>query len=156
MGVSGCGKTTVGQLLAEQLHLPFYDADDFHPASNVAKMKAGIPLQDEDREPWLRNLANNIARWSKGGGAVLACSALKEKYRQTLASKTDHIKWVYLHGTFELIQARMEARNNHYMPPRLLQSQFDALEIPDYAYQIDISEPAQAIVNTIITKLKNT
>jgi len=154
MGVSGCGKTTVGQLLSRQLNIPFYDADDFHPAANVAKMKAGIPLQDTDREPWLKILADNLARWSKGSGAVLACSALKEKYRQTLDSKTDHIKWVYLHGAFDLIQARMETRTNHYMPAELLQSQFDALEIPDYALQIDITEPAPHIVNTIITKLK--
>ncbi|MDQ3550649.1 MAG: gluconokinase, partial [Bacteroidota bacterium] len=95
MGVSGSGKTTIGQLLANALHLPFYDADDFHPVENIQKMAAGTPLTDEDRQQWLETLAGNIKLWSKEGGAVLACSALKEKYRIILQSiPSDSLTWI--------------------------------------------------------------
>lgn len=153
MGVSGSGKTTVGRLLAGKLELPYFDADDFHSASSINKMKKGTPLTDKDREPWLQRLADMIAGWDEHGGAVLACSALKEKYRKLLASKLDDILWVHLAGSFELIRARIEARKQHYMSPVLLQSQFDTLEVPAYALPIDISASPEKIVEGILTKI---
>jgi carbohydrate kinase (thermoresistant glucokinase family) len=141
MGVSGCGKTTVGTLLARELSLPFYDADVFHPAANVAKMKSGTPLTDADREPWLRSLAQHIGRWEKTGGAILACSALKEAYRETLRSKaTAAVRFVYLKGDKELIRKRMETRKGHHMPPTLLDSQYATLEEPADALTIVVND----------------
>jgi len=101
MGVSGCGKTTVGELLAKKLSLPFFDADDFHPVENVKKMQSGMPLNDDDRKPWLDELARQIKKWNRNDGAVLACSALKEKYRQILRgnSNREDVQIVYLKGT---------------------------------------------------------
>lgn len=153
MGVSGCGKTTVGKLLSKKLGMAYFDADDFHPQSNVDKMKNGTPLTDEDRLPWLVTLANEIEKWEAKGGAILSCSALKEKYRQVLASKINTITWIYLSGSFDLIKSRLENRDEHYMKSHLLQSQFDALEIPDYGLEINITSTPQEIVNTIISKL---
>lgn len=155
MGVSGCGKTTVGKLLAENLGMDYYDADDFHPESNIDKMKNEIPLTDEDRLPWLVTLANQMETWEAGGGAILSCSALKEKYRQILALKVKNITWVHLSGSFDLIKSRMESRNKHYMKSYLLQSQFDALEIPNYGIQVAITLSPQEIVNNILSKLKS-
>lgn len=155
MGVSGCGKTTIGQALAKQLHLPYYDADDFHPQSNIDKMKNAIPLTDEDREPWLINLAEHIKTWNEHGGAVLSCSALKESYRKLLASKSKDMIWVNLKGSFELIQTRLEQREGHYMKSTLLQSQFDTLEEPTYGIHISIENTPEKIISSIITKLKN-
>ncbi|GAC1588378.1 MAG: hypothetical protein NVS3B25_05010 [Hymenobacter sp.] len=127
MGVSGCGKTTVGRRLARVLSLPFYDADDFHSAANVAKMRAGTPLTDEDRRDWLAALAAGLRRWETGG-AVLACSALKETYRATLqAAARARLQWVFLDGDPALIAARLRARTGHYMGATLLDSQFAAL-----------------------------
>jgi carbohydrate kinase (thermoresistant glucokinase family) len=154
MGVSGCGKTTIGQGLAKQLGLPYYDADDFHPQSNIDKMKHGFPLNDEDRMPWLSNLAEHIKTWDEQGGAVLSCSALKESYRTLLASKSTAIKWVYLKGSFELIQSRLEQRAGHYMKSNLLQSQFDTLEEPDYGIHVSIDNTPETILNSILSKLK--
>jgi carbohydrate kinase (thermoresistant glucokinase family) len=154
MGVSGCGKTTIGIQLAKQLDLPYFDADDFHSASNIEKMKHGIPLNDEDRMPWLTLLANNIQTWDVQGGAVLSCSALKESYRKLLASKSKQVNWVYLKGSFKLIQSRLEQREGHYMKSGLLQSQFDTLEEPNYGIHIDIENPTEQIVSEIISKLK--
>ena len=154
MGVSGCGKTTIGIQLAKQLDLPYFDADDFHSASNIDKMKHGIPLNDEDRMPWLTLLANNIPTWDAQGGAVLSCSALKESYRKLLASKSNTITWVYLKGSFELIQSRLEHREGHYMKSGLLQSQFDALEEPNYGIHISIENTPELIISKIISKLK--
>ena len=154
MGVSGCGKTTIGQALAKQLHLPYYDADDFHPQSNIDKMKNAIPLTDDDRMPWLTRLANRIKAWDEQGGGVLSCSALKESYRNLLASKCADIIWVYLKGSFELIQSRLEEREGHYMKSALLQSQFDALEVPDYGIHIPIENTPEQIISEIISKLK--
>lgn len=153
MGVSGCGKSTVGQALAVRLGCPFYDGDDFHPAANVAKMAGGAPLNDEDRAPWLAVLHDLLARHvEKGETAVLACSALKKAYRDQLrAGQQDDVAFVYLQGSFDLIWQRMAARPNHYMKAAMLQSQFDTLEEPDdkEAIRINISESINAIVETI-------
>ena len=154
MGVSGCGKTTIGKGLAEHLHLPYYDADDFHPSSNIEKMKKGIPLDDQDRLPWLNTLADQIQTWDSQGGAVLSCSALKESYRKLLASKSKPINWVYLKGSFELIQSRLEKREGHYMKSGLLQSQFDALEEPKYGISISIDNSPETMISTILSNLK--
>lgn len=152
-GVSGCGKTTIAKLVSEKLSIPHYDADDFHPASNIDKMQRGIPLTDTDRLPWLKALAREIKLWEDSGGAVLACSALKEKYRKLLASQVNQIHWVLLLGTFRLIKSRMETRKDHFMNPSLLQSQFNILEIPDYGIKININATPEQIADTIITKL---
>ena len=154
MGVSGCGKTTVGELLSKKTGVPYYDADDFHPQSNIDKMKHNLALTDEDRLPWLNTLANNIKVWQENEGAILACSALKESYRKILASHGGSILWLYLSGSFELINSRIESRKGHYMKSHLLQSQFDDLEIPEYGYNIGIENTPQEIVNIIMTKLK--
>ena len=132
MGVSGAGKTRVGKILAEELSLPFYDADDFHPQFNVEKMKSGKPLDDYDRKPWLEDLANKIVQWQNEGGAVLACSALKKSYRQLLKSKAESgVQFIYLKGRPDMIGKRLRKREGHYMPPDLLDSQFEALEEPE-------------------------
>lgn len=151
MGVSGCGKTTVGKLLADKLDLPFYDADKFHPTSNVEKMKSGKPLNDDDRKPWLEELANQIMEWNSEKGAVLACSALKESYRQLLVSKSNEVQFVYLIGDRDIILRRMNARKDHYMPPELLNSQFDALEEPGNAITFSIDKTPEALVREIIS-----
>jgi len=154
LGVSGSGKTTIGQGLAKQLGLPFYDADDFHPLSNINKMKNAIPLGDEDRMPWLTLLSDKIKEWDDLGCAVLSCSALKESYRKLLASKTNNVTWVYLKGTFELIQSRLNQREGHYMKSALLQSQFDTLEEPDYGIHVNIEDTPEHIISGIVSRLK--
>lgn len=153
MGVSGCGKTTVGKLLSQKTNFSFYDADDFHPNSNIEKMKNNIALTDKDRWPWLESLANQISKWEQEGGAILACSALKETYRKTLSSKANKINWVYLSGNFEEINARLEKRNDHYMKSTLLKSQFETLEIPNYGIHIHVINSVENIVSEIISKL---
>jgi gluconokinase len=132
MGVSGAGKSTVGKLIAQRLDCPFRDADSFHPPANVAKMAGGQPLSDEDRWPWLRAIAAWIAEHRAAGTTcVVTCSALKRAYRDIV---TEHqradVRLVYLEGEFDLIAARLAARKGHFMPPALLESQFDALEPP--------------------------
>lgn len=152
MGVSGSGKTTVGLALAQNLGLPFYDGDDFHPAENVAKMASGLPLTDEDRTPWLARLHDLIAEHlRRGEGAVIACSALKRQYREHLRAGFDAVQFVYLHGSFSLILGRMEARSGHFMKADMLRSQYDALEAPtaDEALTFDIEEPPDVIVERI-------
>jgi gluconokinase len=150
MGVSGSGKTTVGKLLASQLGWIFYDADDYHPAANVAKMHAGIPLTDEDRKPWLQTLAHLIdeAR-ARGQSIVLACSALKHSYQEYLRHHLDDVKYVCLCGSKELIQQRLAARKGHFMNPALLVSQFETLEPPDDAIQVNVRESPDAIASEI-------
>ena len=153
-GVSGSGKTSIGKLLAKRLNLSFYDADDFHPKVNIVKMSKGIPLNDEDRKPWLKILATQLKDWERKGGAVLACSALKEAYRKILASQiSNQILWVYLNGSYSLIKARIEARENHFMSSVLLKSQFKTLEVPSYGLHVDISQSVEDAVKTIISKL---
>ena len=153
MGVSGSGKTTIGKLLAAALRLPFYDADDFHSDANIEKMRRGEPLSDNDRQVWLHELGQCIKQWEKDGGAVLACSALKETYRTVLKS-VDNVFWIYLDGSKETILARVQARQNHYMPPILLDSQLEALEKPAYGLHIPISFPPEQIIQKIMSKLK--
>jgi gluconokinase len=153
-GVTGAGKTTIGLLLAAELGWPFYDADDFHPAANVEKMRQGIPLTDADRRPWLDSLHNLITTSLKENKpGVLACSALKESYRQYL-SVNEGVRYVYLRGDFDLIQQRLSNRVGHYMNPALLRSQFDALEEPhDGETIISVDQPPAGIVREIREKL---
>ncbi|WP_319071866.1 gluconokinase [Streptomyces europaeiscabiei] len=127
MGVSASGKTTVGQLLAQRLGVPYAEADDFHPAANVAKMREGHPLDDEDRRPWLDEIARWLADHADSGG-VVSCSALKRRYRDRLASAARHVFFLHLDGSRELIAARITARQGHFMPPGLLDTQFADLE----------------------------
>src|SRR2546423_7321997 len=155
MGVCGCGKTTVGRALARRLGWRFFDADDFHPPANVDKMARGIALNDDDRAPWLDRLAAEMrAVVAKGEHAVLACSALKESYRQRIAKGLGEtnsgaaahpdVRIVYLKGDATTIEPRLALRSDHYMPPSLLASQFAALEEPRNAMVIDIRQPAEA------------
>ncbi|PTS95117.1 gluconate kinase [Pedobacter sp. HMWF019] len=137
IGVSGCGKTTLGKLFAERMHLPFYDADDFHPESNIQKMKNGISLNDEDRAPWLQDLARHIVLWNGLEGAVLACSALKESYRKILSvNEGIPIKWVFIQADFETLEQRLINRKGHFFNPLLLKSQLDTLEPPEYGIHL--------------------
>jgi len=150
IGVSGSGKSEVGKALAHRLSWDFYDADDFHPASNIEKMAKGIPLTDEDRLPWLDSLHALISKnLQKNHNGVLACSALKEKYRQHLLFGNEHVQIVYLKGSFDLIMSRMTARSEHYMKPAMLQSQFSILEEPKDALVIDINMTIDEIVKLI-------
>lgn len=154
MGVCGCGKTTVGEALAQRLECRFADADSFHPAENVEKMRAGIPLDDADRGPWLTAIRAALDRWSAAGeSSVIACSALKQAYREVLSPNGDVI-FVYLKGSKELIAERLKARSGHYMNPNLLQSQIDALEEPADAIVIDVSPPLEVIVDTLLARLQ--
>jgi len=154
MGVSGCGKTTVGKILASDLNQSFYDADDFHPLENIQKMNSGIPLVDKNRLPWLEVLSNKIQEWDSLGGAVLACSALKKEYRAILKSGEANVVFVYLKGSKELIFSRINKRKEHYMPPALLDSQFEALEEPDNSIIVSIEGSPTEISDQIKTKLK--
>ena len=154
MGVSGSGKSTVGISLASRLGIPFADGDDFHPEANIAKMAAGQPLNDKDRQGWLERLSIFIRR-SDQTGVVLACSALKEKYRILLREDVEKkMIWVYLKGSYKEILERMQARSDHFMPSALLKSQFDTLEEPDYALKVSISKPPEEIVAEIMEKIK--
>jgi gluconokinase len=132
MGVSGAGKSTIGQLIAAQLDAPFRDADSFHPPANVAKMSSGQPLTDEDRWPWLKAIAAWIAEHRAAGTTcVVTCSALKRVYRDIVTdSQRADVRIVYLKGDFDLIASRLAARKGHFMPPALLKSQFDTLQEP--------------------------
>lgn len=131
IGVSGSGKTTVGLALAQKLKAPFFDGDDFHPPENVAKMASGVPLDDDDRYPWLARLHDLIAdHLARGETAVIACSALKKKYRDQLRQGNEGVSIVYLKGSLNLIWERMAARQGHFMKADMLQSQFEALEPP--------------------------
>lgn len=151
MGVSGSGKTTIGRLLAERLGCPFFDGDDYHPPENVTKMAAGRPLDDEDRAGWLAALAAVIrSGLAAGGGGVIACSALKEKYRSALRVQAGEVMFIYLKGSYELILARLQSRRGHYMRAGLLQSQFDTLDEPLDALVVDVGLPPAQIVQTII------
>ena len=153
MGVSGSGKTTIGFELAGRLKIPFYDADDFHPQANVDKMTAGIALNDEDRGPWLALLAQEIAGWNNNNGAVLACSALKRTYRDTLCSVSNAVEFIYLEATESLIRQRFSQRDDHYMPGTLIKSQFDTLEPPETAITVQIDQSVNEIADEIITSI---
>jgi gluconokinase len=154
MGVSGSGKSSVGKSLADSLGWDFYDADDFHPPANVAKMASGIPLDDSDRAPWLAALHDLISSSLKADHpGVLACSALKERYRQRLTDGNDGVQVVYLKGSYDLIWSRMEKRTDHYMKPHMLKSQFETLEEPAKALTVDISTSVDEIVQEIISDM---
>ena len=153
MGVSGSGKSTIGKLLAKKLNVKFYDGDDYHPKENVDKMAKGNPLNDDDRKGWLHRL-NLLAKEKELVGAVIACSALKVKYR-TLLQKgiIKELHFIYLQGSFEEVSARLKQRKGHFMPPELLRSQFEALEVPQNAITVSIDNTPEEIVSEIIKKL---
>ena len=160
MGVCGCGKSTVGSNLAEKLGIQFAEGDNFHSEANIKKMSSGNPLDDQDREPWLAVMANTISEWIETGeGGVLSCSALKRKYRDRLRGNYDlggPIHFIYLNGPFELIEARLKKRGDHYMPSSLLTSRFADLEEPqteECAINIDISLPPEMLATQILTRL---
>jgi len=153
MGVSGTGKSTVGKLLSEALCIPFFDGDDFHTEANIKKMRSGQPLNGDDRQGWLIKL-NDLATEHKGLGAIIACSALKETYRNILRKGMENlICFVHLKGDFELIKSRMEQRKGHFMPLELLKSQFDTLEPPLDAIEVSIALSPTEIVNHIISEI---
>ena len=154
MGPMGCGKTTIGKMLAEKLGGSFYDGDDFHPKKNVEKMRAGIALTDEDRKLWLENLHGNIQRWLKDKeNTILACSALKQAYRDILGVDQNTVRTVYLKGSYELLRKRIEERQHPYMDKNLLRSQLDTLEEPKDGLTVDISAAPEIVVSTIINNL---
>lgn len=156
MGVSGCGKSTVGELLAEKTQSLFLDADDFHPAKNKEKMAAGQPLNDLDRRPWLETLRDEIAKHNQAGRKViLACSALKEDYRKILREAGPQVAFVHLTGSRELLLERINQRSSHFFPPQLLDSQLETLEPPIDAMTLDISSPAEELANQILTPFFN-
>jgi len=149
MGVTGVGKSTVGHALAQQLRWQFADADDFHPSANVAKMRAGIPLDDADRAPWLSTLHDKIVGWlASNESVVLACSALKESYRRQLVVGSE-VKLVFLNAKPDVIAERLRLRHGHYMNPALLQSQFDTLEAPHDAVTVDADQSVDGAIAAI-------
>jgi gluconokinase len=158
MGVSGSGKSTIGERLAERLAWSYEDGDKFHPASNVAKMSAGHPLTDTDRWPWLMAIADEIDRVGRvGQHAVIACSALKRAYRDVLVHGRNDVRIVFLNGTQELIANRLAQRKGHFMPPGLLESQFMTLEPPEAGEDpvtVSIDASVDAVVDDIVRQLK--
>ncbi len=155
MGPMGSGKTTIGKMLAGKLGWPFIDGDSFHPKENVEKMRAGIALTDEDRRLWLERLRDNIQRWLKEKqDMILACSALKQAYRDILGVDQKTVRTVYLKGSYALLRERIEKRQHPYMDKNLLRSQSDTLEEPEEGLRVDISAPPETIVRTIIQNLK--
>ena len=157
MGVSGSGKTTIADRLAERLHWTYEDGDKYHPKGNVEKMSAGHPLTDEDRWPWLQAIADKIDQVCEADQhAVVACSALKRAYRDVLVHGRDDVRIVYLDGTRELIAGRLAARKGHFMPPGLLDSQFKTLEAPgvdEHPITVSIDASVEAIVDDVMRKL---
>jgi gluconokinase len=154
MGVSGSGKTSVGQRLSQVLSWPFFDGDDFHHQENKEKMANGVPLSDDDRAPWLAHLNDLIAEnLNEGTSLLLACSALKQEYRDQLTEGNPGTIFIHLKGDYDFIFKRMQARTGHYMKAELLLSQFETLEEPAEALTIDIKQNLDAIIEEIITKL---
>lgn len=152
MGVSGTGKSTIGKLLGQVLDLPYFDGDDYHPQANIDKMASGVALEDTDRQGWLDRL-NALALEHHGRGAIIACSALKQKYRDILTEGLPKSCFIHLTGSFETIQKRMAARPGHFMPASLLQSQFDTLEPPENAIEVAILDSLNQIINTILKQV---
>lgn len=154
IGPMGCGKTTIGQTLAAQLGWQFYDADDFHPDANKQKMAKGIPLDDHDREPWLETLHQLIKKHIiNGSSMILACSALKKKYRRLLGIDQHRVFSVFLKGSYALLQQRIAPRSHAYMSKDLLQSQLDTFEEPETGLTVDIAGTPEEICRTIVNKL---
>lgn len=154
MGVSGTGKSTIGQLLSHELDMPFFDGDDFHPEANIKKMVQGHPLNDIDRKGWLVTL-NELAHEHKSKGAIIACSALKESYRKLLDKGMDgQLLFIHLEGSFELIKSRLDSRKEHFMTSSLLKSQFDTLEPPKDAISVSISLTPDEIIKQIINQIQ--
>ena len=154
MGVSGSGKTTIGQMLADRLGWPFYDGDRCHSPANIDKMSRGLPLTDADRAGWLATLADLICtHLTQNRSAVLACSALKRAYRDQLRVDADAVRFAYLEGDYELIWERMQQRTGHYMKPAMLASQFATLEEPGDAIIVDVRLPPEQIVSQIVRAL---
>ncbi len=155
MGVSGSGKSTIGRRLAKKLGWSFYDGDDFHPPANIQKMANGVALGDDDREAWLAALAlliRELERDQRPG--VVACSALKQAYREILQQNTQNVRFIYLKGSYELILGRLQTRRGHYMKPELLKSQFEAMEEPQQTLVIDVAQTPAMIVHQIIQALE--
>ena len=153
MGVSGCGKSSIGDSLAKSLNIPFFDGDDYHPAENVEKMSNGIPLTDEDRKEWLLTLNALI---QEQDNLVLACSALKPEYREALRAGCNELTFCYLKGDFDTIWARLKAREDHYFQgSAMLESQFNTLIEPSEqeAIYIDINQPPEKVVEDILSKV---
>lgn len=153
MGVSGCGKSSVGEALAARLGIPYRDGDDLHPPENVEKMRVGIPLTDADRWPWLDRVAGVLREEAP---VIVGCSALKRAYRDRIrAAAGGPVTFVHLAGDRDLIAGRMSARQGHYMPPSLLDSQFAALEPPDpdEAITVDIAAPLPELVEQVLTRI---
>ncbi len=150
MGVSGSGKTTVGKILSNKLGWIYFEGDEYHPKENVEKMSAGIPLNDDDRKPWLLKLRSIIEdALSHEKNIVLTCSALKKSYREIL-KVNDDVKFVYLKGSYDLIELRMLQRKNHFMKPGMLKSQFETLEEPEDAITISIDSELNVIIESIV------
>ncbi|MFI2742827.1 gluconokinase [Zhouia sp. PK063] len=155
IGVSGSGKTTIGKLLAKELQIPYFEADDYHSKANKEKMSKGIPLNDDDRKGWLQALHNEakhqIAQQKSG---VISCSALKQKYRDVLQKDIElQVKWIYLKGDYDVIYKRVSQRTNHYMPASLLKSQFETLEEPQDAITVNVNYSIHHTMDEIMEKL---
>lgn len=155
MGVSGCGKTTIGALVARELGLPFTDGDSLHPVENIAKMAAGTPLDDADRAPWLEIVGRELA--SSANGLVVACSALKRSYRDAIRAQAPDAVFLHLDGSREVLGSRLEGRSGHFMPATLLDSQLatlEPLEADEAAVVIDISAPVAALVGDAVVRIQ--
>ena len=156
MGVSGTGKTSLGEILKKDLRLPFYDGDDFHSKNNINKMKKGKSLNDLDRKIWLKDLSKILRICGEKNGAILACSALKESYRKILTTKLKRkINWIILYGKYEIISNRVRKRKNHYFKAELLNSQYSQLELPNYGLHYNVEIPIKNIAKEIVLRFNN-